>query len=38
MNNSLCFIISPISASEDDQWLRLLIELNIDLSVSVGAH
>lgn len=38
MNNLLCFIISPISASEDDEWRGMLIELNIDLSVSAGAH
>lgn len=38
MNNLLCFIISPISASKDDEWLGVLIELNIDLSGSVGAH
>lgn len=38
MNNLLCFITSPISATKDDEWVGVLIELNIDLSDSVGAH
>lgn len=33
MHNLPCFIISPISAGEDDEWLWVLIELNIDLCV-----
>lgn len=34
----MLIIIGPISASKDDEWLDVLIELDIDLSVSVGAH
>lgn len=29
-HNLPCFIMSPISASKDDEWLGVLIELNID--------
>lgn len=38
MNKLLWLWISPISAGKHDEWLEVLIELNIDSSVSLGAH
>lgn len=35
---TVLIIIGPISASKDEEWLGVLIELDIELSVSAGAH